>query len=270
MKSAPAVRARARNPPPLSDSRDCSSSGTRPARSVSGCRRTRRRGSALPRTPPRPRGAAGRVAGRAIHRHRNRTHSYHVAGRHDLNVRDGRHRQRHCMLRIVVARRASHEDTCTGFTHEDARARRLLQCRNAARVVEMSVRIENDLHVGRSEAQRLNIRQNQGRRVWQSAVDQNMAIGRRDEDRGEAVRTDVVGVSVQVNGSVGRVPLGTTRTFSFRIRLDEDGILRTENGRARENGTDEEPARSRIRVRSSRAGHRQPSTYSMLGPPPRI
>ena len=64
-----------------------------------------------------------------------------------------------------------------------ARPRHILQLREAARVIVMRTPVHQDLHVRGAEPQLLDVREDERRRLRQSAIEEDGAGGRVDEDR---------------------------------------------------------------------------------------
>ena len=106
---------------------------------------------------------------------------------------------------------------------DDFRAAALLQLRDAAGMIEMHVRIENDLDVAELEAELLDVLRDERRGFRQGAVDQNMTLWRSDEHRAQAMRADIVSVAVDPKRRLIFVPHLALRAFILCRRGGADG-----------------------------------------------
>ena len=94
-----------------------------------------------------------------------------------------------------------------------------LQFGNAAGVIEMGVRVYDELDVFDAKSQRADVGNDQRRRLGQRAVDEDMASVGGDQDRAQAMSADVVGIAVNPEWLVQFVPgdtIGAGRTYILR------------------------------------------------------
>jgi hypothetical protein len=76
----------------------------------------------------------------------------------DLYVRDPSDRDDNSKLRIVAGNSAPLHDLCRPVARRHPRAREFLEFRNTAGMIEMGVRVDDQLDVFRSKAKRADIR----------------------------------------------------------------------------------------------------------------
>ncbi len=107
----------------------------------------------------------------------------------------GRKRLDDLELRIVAFNLAGSQHLRGDIARDDFRTADLLQLGDAAGVIVVHVRIQDDLDVVDIESQLLHVLSDQRRRLRQGTVDQHMTLGRRDEDRAQAMHADVVRVA---------------------------------------------------------------------------
>ena len=86
------------------------------------------------------------------------------------------------------------------------RACRALQFQKSACVVEMRVRIDQQLHLLGPKAELSDVGENLRRRLDEAAVEQDVPLRRRDEKRSDLVRADVMDVADEPEGLDGLVP----------------------------------------------------------------
>src|SRR5687767_8034741 len=98
-------------------------------------------------------------------------------------------------------------------------------------MVEMRVRIEDELDVFDTEAKRADVLLDERRRLRQRAVKQNQSRIRRDQHRGEARGANIMRVTKNAERLVWLVPLGTVETRDRRVRNEARGCLRREKHR---------------------------------------
>ena len=158
---------------------------------------------------PGPAGATGRVPGREMGGDGQRANlqRFSIVDGADIGYRRivvacGAESE----LRIVFHRTATFERALAGGAGRHLGLADPNQRRNAAGMIVVSVRIENQLDVLEAEASRLDVLRDQRRRLRQSAVDEDVTLGRGDEDRPQVGRADEPGVAVDVKGRARPVP----------------------------------------------------------------
>ena len=82
----------------------------------------------------------------------------------------------------------------------------LLQLRDAAGVIVVHVRVQNELDVFDLESELLHMLRDERRRLRQGSVDQHVTVGRRDQHRAQATHTDVVRVTEDLKRRLLLVP----------------------------------------------------------------
>jgi hypothetical protein len=93
----------------------------------------------------------------------------------------------------------------------------MLQFGNTTGMIEMHVRIKNKLYVLNAESQLANVLSDQYRRFSKRTVDKHVSCRRRNQDRAQAVRADVVRVAVDLEWLLGGIPFHTRRTLRCAV-----------------------------------------------------
>ena len=157
---------------------------------------------------PRPRRAAGRVTGRHVRRQGQRPHLDGLALAHHLDLGDFRdmHDGIGLVLRVIVAIRATLQPQGARGAGHYRGAAGPLQRGDAARMVPMRMRIEDDFHILDAKAQRLDAGDDQGRRLRQRAVEQDMALRTRHQHGGQTGRAHIPAIAIHVERLDGRIP----------------------------------------------------------------
>jgi hypothetical protein len=109
-------------------------------------------------------------------------------------------------LRIVAFDFAGSQDLGSDVARDDFRAAELLQLGNAAGVIVVHVRVENELDVFDLEPELLHVPGDERRGLRQSSVDQHMSIGRRDQNRAQAAHTHVISVTKDLKRRLFLIP----------------------------------------------------------------
>ena len=91
---------------------------------------------------------------------------------HILNWRDRRQRPK---LRVTSSYAALTQDGCTPLAGDDACAAQPLQFRNPTGVVEMHMRIQDELHIFDTKTKRFDVGGDLRRRLRQSSVNQDVS-----------------------------------------------------------------------------------------------
>ncbi len=121
-------------------------------------------------------------------------------------------------LRVVGLRAPALEDGRAQGARRHPRPRGALEGGDAAGVIEMGVRVQDQAHVRDVEAERADVLEDQRGRVGQAAVDEHVAVRRRDEDRRQAARPDVPGIAEDPEGLLRGIPLRTAGALLRGIR----------------------------------------------------
>ena len=95
---------------------------------------------------------------------------------------------------------------CAPLTGIHLGAADALQFGNSACVIEMHMRIQNELHIFNAKPQRPYIRYYQLRRLRQTSIDQDVPGFGRDQDRTQPVRAYVVGIAADAKRRLRPVP----------------------------------------------------------------
>ena len=165
-------------------------------------------------TLPRVGGAAGRVPGDVVDGDGDVADAHHFAV---LQFLDRGHRREAVLLRaeadlrVVRGVDAGPQRRGGGGAGADARAAEALQRGDAAGMVVVAVRHEDQLDVFGLEAQRADVLIDQRRRLRQRRVQQHVPRGRGHQQRGQPVRADAVGVAKDFRWREVLVPLGAHR-----------------------------------------------------------
>lgn len=183
---------------------------------------------------PRPRAAAGRMPAGGVQCRGQRSQAYDLTRLEHIHVADRWHGQRDAVLRIIMVGQSVGDHRRARGTRDDARTARILDRRDATRVVVVRVRVEDDLDVGRAEAEGRDVLEDERGGVGETAVDEDMALLRCDQQRREAVSADVVRVAEQAQRCLRRVPLGAARAPGGIVRHGERGALGVRLGRREE------------------------------------
>src|SRR5687767_2715572 len=101
----------------------------------------------------------------------------------------------------------------------------------------MRVRVHEDLHVRRAETQLFDVREDERCRLRQSAIDEDGAGGRVDENRRETRRADVVRVTEDAERLERLVP---ARAGLAVLRWIDARGIRGRCGRRQQGGSDRE------------------------------
>ena len=104
-----------------------------------------------------------------------------------------------------------------GFHGHQGRATAFLQLRQPTGVIEMRVRIQQDLHVVQFETQRLDVRFNLRRSLNQAAIQHDVTGGSMNQVRRDVRGADVIHVADNSKGSNRLVPL-LQLFFGLRLR----------------------------------------------------
>lgn len=88
-------------------------------------------------------------------------------------------------------------------------------------MIEVGVRVEDDLDLRNVEAKGTDVLQNPRSRGRQTPVNQRVSVGGSDQHRGEPLRTDVVRVPEDLERALGCIPLRATRANVRRIALGQ-------------------------------------------------
>ena len=194
-------------------------------------------------TAPAETGAARRMTGCGMHLHRQRTHAHHAVVGDAAGIGDGRERLQFQVLRIVAHALAAAQDGQGGGTRQHPRAAQLLQLRDAAGVVEMLMRVEDDAHVAQPVAAGLDAARDPVGGLFGGTIDQDMALGRRDQDGGDPATAHVPGIAEDMARCGRLVPVGFVLARYRRrqaggagLRFDRGGRRAAGHGQQREQG----------------------------------
>ena len=118
--------------------------------------------------------------------------------------------KRHVSGRAIVD--ASTFQCCAiARARDHERATRTLNGRQPARMVEMSVTVEQVLDVAHVEPQAADIRHDLRCRLWETAVDQHVPPGRRDQVDAKVRRADVVDIADDIERRKRVIPMPRDR-----------------------------------------------------------
>ena len=137
------------------------------------------------------------------------------AGAQVLTIFDGLHScdsgdgSEGAKLRVVVRHGAFVHDVRGPLACGNTGPAEPLQFGNAARVIEMGVRVYDELDVFDAKSQRADVGNDQRRRLGQRAVDEDMASLGGDQDGAQTMSADVVGIAVDPEWLMRFVPGGT-------------------------------------------------------------
>src|SRR5258708_3616660 len=112
-------------------------------------------------------------------------------------------------LRVVARHRTFVHDVRGPLACGNTGPAEPLQCGHSAGVIEMGVRVYDELDVFDAKSQRADVGNDQRRRLGQRAVDEDMASLGGDQDGAQALSADVVGIAVDPEWLVRFVPGGT-------------------------------------------------------------
>ena len=101
---------------------------------------------------------------------------------------------------------------------------------HAGDVVVVGLAVEEDFGIGEAESESLDVLADLGRRGSQIAVDEDVALRRGDEVRGEIVAADVVQVAGDPEGSVVGGPLRVDRSGERSGGGEEQNEQASEHG----------------------------------------
>jgi hypothetical protein len=110
------------------------------------------------------------------------------------------------VLRVIGRNSAFLQNRGTPSTGNDTRAALALQFGNASSVIEVNVRIDDQLYILDTKAERADVGDNLRGGFRQCGVDKNVTGGGSDEEGAQAVRAYVVGVAVQAKGRLRGIP----------------------------------------------------------------
>lgn len=156
---------------------------------------------------PRPARATACVARREVSGHREETNVQRLAIFNDLHVWNGNDRRQDTVLRIIMCDEPRPQDfrgRCAGCNY---RSGTTLDLSDSTSVIEVHVRVEDELDVFDPEAECVDVREDTRRGLWKAAVNENVATARRDENGAESVRSYVVRIAVDAERLLWRVPL---------------------------------------------------------------
>ena len=157
---------------------------------------------------PRPAQATGRVARRGMCRQLDGADVEMAAVARQTHVLHGRVLGQRMVLRIIrphFARRQVQRRRRAGGHQRIAAP---LQFGQAARMVDVAVRIEDQLHVLDAKTQGGDIGDDLGRRFRQAAVDQHVALRRRHQHGTEAFHAHIIGIAEDAERRLVRIPGG--------------------------------------------------------------
>jgi cation transport regulator ChaB len=120
-------------------------------------------------------------------------------------------RRRRIVLRIGLAGAAGAQYLHGSLASQHSRAGHFLQFGNTAGMVHVLVRIEDEFNICDVKTQLADMAGNLYRRLFGSAVDQNVPGVRRDQHGTDAVRAHVIRVAIDSKRFLGRVPVGSAR-----------------------------------------------------------
>ena len=161
---------------------------------------------------------AGRVTCRQARRHGEGTDVEDLAVFEGTGARPGRKREQDAVLGIVRAGLPLPQDGSGPLAGQHPGPAQPRKLRDAAGVIEVRVRHEDELHVLDPEAQRANALDNLRGRLGQVAVDEDMALAGGEERRAQAAHADVVGVPEDPERLLGLVE-GRARLARRRRRV---------------------------------------------------
>lgn len=110
-------------------------------------------------------------------------------------------------LRIVVNRFAAFEGTCGCRARRHNGAARALERCDAAGVIVMSMRVDDQANVFSAESERADVLVDDRRRLWEPAVEQNKPAIGRDQNRAESRGADEICVAEHTERLALGVPL---------------------------------------------------------------
>lgn len=168
------------------------------------------------------------MAGRVMHRDLRLAYAQSLPIANDADFVYRRNRIAELVLRVVSFASAAFHRASRLCARGDARAAQALQLRDAARVVAVSVRVDDELDVFHAKTERADALRDERGRVGQCAVDEYMAGIGGDQDRAQTARADIVGVAEDAKGRLLLVPglapfgdvVGGMRSFDAEVRRD--------------------------------------------------
>src|SRR5690606_26313123 len=167
------------------------------------------------------------MAGRVMHRDLRLTYAQGLPIANDADFVYRRNRIAELELRIVAFAPAALHRARRLCARGDARAAQALQLRDAARVVAMRVRVDDELDVVHAKAERTDALCDEGGGVGQRTVDEHMAVIGGDQDRAQTARADIVGVAEDAKRRLFLVPgLAPIRDVVRGMRSFDDAVRR--------------------------------------------
>lgn len=179
---------------------------------------------------PGPTGAAGSMARSEMSGELERSDAEDFAVVKRFDVGDGRDTANDAVLWIVGGDAAFFQNGSTPFTGGDAGAAQTLQLGDASGMIEVNVRIDDELHVFDAKAESAKVGDNMRDGFGKVGVEEHMTGIRGDENGGETVRADVISVAEDAEWHLRRIPFGAAG--AGRSLLGASGM--PQNGQQRE------------------------------------
>ncbi len=155
---------------------------------------------------PRPTCSPKGVALREMRGERNVANPKHFAVSEDCNELDFGDWRKNAKLRIVLPYSALAEHWCAPLARSYSRVTPSLQLRDSAGVIEVYMGIENKLYIFNSESQTPDVVSDLLCGFGKRTVNKNVARRRGDKDCRQPVRAYVIGVAINLERFLRRIP----------------------------------------------------------------